>query len=206
MATFGDIFGGAGGIGISALKWFLIVAGGILIICLLGGVAWFFYRRKKWNLDVGVKILRSGGQYKSHEYAKGHYDILSGIVDIKRKGMSVVGMKPFDIKEFLQGSNYLEIVQIGATDYIPVHPDSLDKVTYYDELTKENKEKVIIKLKADLQKRKVWKTYMERSAKARFTLLGFLDKHWRAIEISIILFMLFIGFAVLWARMPSICG
>jgi len=200
-----EFLGSLSSMGWSAMKWFLIILGGLIVLTIFTLIGIWAYRRKKWNLRVEIKLLRSDGQYKDSEQAKGHYDAGAGIVDIKRKGMKVVGMKPFSLSEFIQGSRLLEVLQVGPKEYIPIHPDSFDRINYTDPLTKEVKEKVVMSLKADLQQRKVWKTYMERAAKDRFTIAGFLDKHWRAIEISIILFVMFVGFAILWMKIPK-CG
>lgn len=187
-------------IGWSALTWFLIVAGGLIVISIFGSVAWWALRRRKWNLRVEVKLPRSDGQIINSEKAKGHYDADAGIVDIKRKRMKTIGIKPFDVKKYLQGSNYLEVIQVGAKDYIPVLPKS------YLKLKDKGKEYGIMEIEAQLDKRRTWKNYFERAAKDRFTIYGFLNKHWRAIEISIIVFIMCIGFSILWMKMPTICG
>jgi len=190
-----DFLSSLSGIGGSILTWAIIIIGGLLVLIILGGVGIWAYRRKKWNLRVEIKMPRSDGKIILSEKAKGHYDIEEGIVDIKRKGLKAVGMKPFDIKEFLQGSNFLEVTQLGPKDYIPNHPDG-----YKIFKDKKGNEYAIVDAIANFDSRRTWKNYMERSAKQRFTLSGFLDKHWRSIELGIIIFMLFLGFSVLWMR------
>jgi len=192
-------------VGWSALTWFLIVGGGLIVLGLFGSIGVWALRRRKWNLRVECKLPRSDGRFIGSEKAKGHYDANAGIVDIKRKKMKVIGMKPFDVREYLQGGNFLEVMQIGAKEYVPIHPDSYKTIN-----TKGKKgeliEHKIMEIVADLDKRKTWKTYFERAAKDRFTIFGFLNKHWKAIEISIIVFIMCIGFSILWMRMPTICG
>lgn len=192
----------AGAIGSKTLVITFWVVIGLIVIGVIVGLLIWFYRRKKWNLKVTVKLPRAGKSFIT-EKAKGHYDIKAGIVDIKRKKLKPVGMKPFDVRTFLQGikGNELEVIQIAPNDYLPVVPTSYEKVVDDD-----GNEHCVFEIKADLQKRKTWKTYMERAAKNRFTLVGFLDKHWRSIEIGIITFIIFLGFAVLWMRMPKLCG
>lgn len=99
-------------------------------------------------------------------------------------------------------------MQLSPTDYIPIHPKSYEKVSTSKIVDgkKVSEEFIVLNLETDLLKRKTWKTYMERAAKNRFTIHGFLDAHWRAIEISIIIFIMFIGFAAMWMRLPSICA
>lgn len=180
--------------------------GGLILIILgiLIGAGVWWYKRRKWNLTIGVKLPR-GEILTIGEIAKGHYDVASGIVDIKRKGVASVGMKPFDVREYLQGERYLEVVQLSPTDFIPIHPKSYKKVIAKNKKGEEE-EYCVVEIKTDLLKRKTWKTYMERSAKNRFTLTGFLDAHWRAIELSIIVFIIFIGFSAMWIRLPAICS
>ena len=211
MANITEMFGGMGW---DVLTWVLVAAGGLVVLLLLGSIGWWAYRKKKWNLRVEIKMPRSDGKLIISEKANGHYDSNAGIVDIKRKKMRAVGMKPFDVREYLQGSNFLEVMQVGAKQYIPMHPKSYEKFTtihkYKDKKTKQDVEEetdyYTMKFVADVDKRKTWKTYFERTAKDRFTLLGFLSKHWRAIEISIIVFVMFLGFSIIWMRLPSICG
>ncbi len=222
----GNIGERAGAIGGTILQWILIIGGGLLVLGIFGGIAMWAMKRKKWNLIVEIKMPRNDGQVILRERAKGYFDAKAGVVDIKRKGLRAVGMKPFDVKKYLQGNKYLEVIQISPNEYIPVLPKSYTTVSIKEEFVakvKEGKgkdgkdkfvdkiftrvvESAIMKIEADFGKRKTWKTYMERAAKNRFTIIGFLDKHWRAIEMSIIIFVIFLGLAILWMRMPSICG
>lgn len=211
MANVTDMFGN---LGWSLLTWTLVGVGGLIVLILLGSIGWWAYKKKKWNLRVEIKMLRSDGSMTLSEAAKGHYDAKEGIVDIKRKRMRAVGMKPFDVRKYLQGANFLEVMQVGAKQYIPLNPKSYNKFTtthkYIDKKTKkeveEEREYYTMKFVADTDKRRTWRTYFERAAKDRFTLLGFLAKHWRALEISIIMFVMFLGFSILWMRLPTICG
>ena len=204
-----DIGAKAGDIGSTVITWGLIILGGIIGLGVIGFIVWALLKRKRWNLVVEIKMPRSDGQVILRERAKGHWDIKAGIIDIKRKRLKAVGMKPFKVQKYLQGSNYLEVIQVGPTDYIPILPKSYTKVTTKeknDEGKEVSVEYATLKIETNLEKRRTWKTYMERSAKNRFTIAGFLDKHWRAIEISVILFVIFLGISILWMRMPSICG
>lgn len=207
-----DSFTGTlGRLGTSALTWAIIVIVGVIVLAVLGGVAFWAYKRKKWNLRIEIKIPRNDGTIIASEKAKGHYDIVSGIVDIKRKRLKIVGMKPFDVRKYLQGDNFLEVIQISPNEYLPVLPKSYLELKEEDIKDKEGKvvkgEKyTILDIETNLQKRKVWKTYMERAAKDRFTLWGWLEKHWKALELGLIMFVIFLGFSILWMRLPSICN
>ena len=196
-----------GGIVWGIAKWFIL---GAIVLIVLGAVIWWlvwYYKRKKYFLKVIVKLPRAGGSIFG-EMAKGHYDVRAGIVDIKRNKVKPVAMKPFDVRRFLQGDGTLEVMMLSPTDFIPIDPASYKIVTekYVDNdgNTKEQKYSVF-DIVTDNLKRKTWKNYTERAAKSRFTLEGFLDQHWRAIELGILVFIIFIGFMVLWMRMPTIC-
>lgn len=215
----------AGDIGSTILTWGIIIIGGIVGLGVIGFVVWALLKRKRWNLVVEIKMPRTDGQEILRERAKGHWDIKAGIIDIKRKKLKAVGMRPFKVQKYLQGSNFLEVLQVGPTDFIPILPKSYTTVKNEEYVICRDKDGKIIKdkdgknkvekklieyatleIETNLEKRRTWKNYMERSAKNRFTISGFLDKHWRAIEMSIILFVIFLGISILWMRMPSICG
>ena len=116
----GDIGGKVSAIGSTVLQWVLIVGGGLLVLGIFGAIAAWALKRKKWNLIIEIKMPRNDGQVILRERARGYYDAKAGIVDIKRKKLKAVGMKPFDVKKYLQGTNYLEVIQLSPTEYIPV--------------------------------------------------------------------------------------
>lgn len=182
----------------SLITWGIWGLIGLIIIIGLGVTLYLVLRKKKWNLKVEVKIPRSDGLLINREKAKGHYDVKKGLVSIKRKGVKASEMKPFDVKEYLQGTNFLETIQIGPDDYIPSLPRS------YNKLKVKNKDGIsevaLMDIYTDLGERKQWAFYSSKNAKNRFTLAGFLEKYKWAIETAIILFAIFIGFAALWSK------
>ncbi len=196
-----DITEQAGAVTSKILGWALWIILIVVVLTIAITLIVWLYKRRKWNIKkVIIRLPRAGGTFMT-EIGKGHVDINEGIVDIKRKGLKAVGMKPFDVRIYLQGNNCLEVMQVSPTDYLPILPDSYKELTHTD-----GTKHIVFDIKTDLQKRKTWKNYMERAAKNRFTLAGFLDKHWRAIELSIITFILFLGFSILWMRLPNICA
>lgn len=202
----------ASGIGMKAVNFIIWGVIGIAVLAAAIITSIILYKRKKWNLKIFIKLPRANGLIM-HEKAKGFYDTKSGIIDIKRRGLRAVGMKPFDPKKYLQEGGVLEIMQIGPNDFIPIIPSSYETVESKEEITKivngkqvtevKEVEHVVMKLETTPLARKAWKNYMEREAKNRFTLSGFLEKHWRAIEISIIIFVIFLGFSILWMKLPG---
>jgi hypothetical protein len=172
-----------------------LVYGVIVIAALVAGffVFRYFLTKKNWNLNVWVKIARANG-LMMFERAKGRFDTREGVVDIKRKKLKPVTMKPFDVRDFLQGSNNLEVMMLSPTEFIPIIPKS------YEIMENSKQLYALEHIKTDLGGRKTWKNYAERSLKDRFTLAGFMAKHQFAISIVIIMLGMFIGFSILYSR------
>lgn len=166
-------------------------------------VAIWAKRRKKWNLRVEIKLPRSDGKIINSEIAKGFFSTKEGFVSLKRKGIPAIDMKPFNVSKYLQGTNYLEVLQVGPDDFIPILPKSYQTIRKEKAKEDEQKEFALLEIEGDMGERKQWASNAAEAALNRFTLKGFLDKHWRAIEISIIMLCLFIGFAIVVSQMPS---
>lgn len=180
-------------IGIAAIVLILVVGAIILTVVL--------YKRKKWNLRLEIKLPRSDGKLILSDKAKGYWDAENGWIVVKRKGYRKVPAHPIDPKKWLKGRNFATLIQVGPEDFIVV-----DENTYtiiIDEATGE--ELAVMKIIADVGKRKTWKNYTERMGKKAFTLRGWAEQHQLAITLAIVIFVIFLGFAILWMRMPSIC-
>jgi len=180
--------------------------GGLLILLALGifaGVAIWAKKRKKWNLRVEIKLPRSDGKIINSEKAKGYFDTKNGFVSLKRKGLSPIDMKPFNVNKYLQGSNYLEVLQIGPDDFIPILPKSYTTIIKSDALPNEQKKFGLLEMHGDMGERKQWASNAAESALNRFTLKNFFDRHQFAISIMIIMFGLFIGFAIVLSQLPK---
>jgi len=177
---------------------------GLIVLLVIVGIIIFIvwqYKRKKWNLSLTVKLPRSDGRLVLTEKAKGYWDAKSGWIIAKRKGMKPVHTKPIDPKRWLKGTNSATLIQTGPEDFIIA--DELSYTVFKDV---EGKTWALMDIVADIGKRKSWKTYTERAAKNAFTITSWLQEHWRAIELTVIIFVIFLGFAILWSRLPSICG
>lgn len=197
--TLSDIFGGIGGVGgvFGLLKntGFILLALFVLSIC-VWLVYSFGYKRKRWNLNVEIKIPRSDGKLITAEWGQGHYDNSKGVCFIKRKGKSQVPMKPFDPKVFLQGEKVLTVIQLAPNHYLPCLPESFLEVI--DEET--GIEASVIKIKSDLSESKSWKNSFERDSKQAFSIINLLKEYAPFIGVGIILFMNFAGFAILYSK------
>lgn len=198
----GGMFSGLKSAGSSLVTYALWFLGGLLFLGILTGLLIWNNKRKKWNLRVEIKMPRSDGKIIYSEKAKGHYNTKEGIVTIKRKKLPAIGMKPFDVRTYLQGLDFLGVIQVGPNEFIPIHPKSFNTLSDF----KDGEKYALLDIEADLSKRKVWKQYYERSCAKRYTLLGWLDRHWRAVELGIIIFIILLGMSILWMRMPTICG
>jgi len=149
---------------------------------------------------VEIKIPRSDGLLVNSEKAKGYFDVKEGVVSIKRSRLSPVEMKPFNVNKYVQGDKYLEVLQIGPDDYIPILPKSYTIIINANAKEGEQREFALLEIEGDLGSRRQWAFHAAKNAKNRFTLKGFLDKYQFAIQMAIILFAVFIGFAALWSK------
>jgi len=92
-------------------------------------VAFIIWNKKRWNLDVEIKLPRSDGKIINSEWGKGYFHSKRGVVFIKRPGFSSpkVALKIFDPKRFIQGDKTITVVQLSPVDYRPVLPESFLK-------------------------------------------------------------------------------
>lgn len=218
MANFGEMFskigigkGGGSAGGSFFTNLLVMVIGAIILAVCVGGLWWFLYKRKNWNIKVEVKIPRNiknlrlkDGTYKVYgtlnkEWAKGFYNAKRGVCYIKRAGKKPVPMKPFDIKRFLSSGNILTVIQVGIEDYRPVLDDSYIEV--YDDETGE--EAALIKTRIDTSESKSWKNSFERDAKTAYTIKNWIAEHGALVAMGLVLLMNLIGFAIVIARMPK---
>jgi lipopolysaccharide export LptBFGC system permease protein LptF len=186
---------------LGGMNIFIIIAIAVIVIFggIIGLVLW--YRRKKWNIILSCKIPRSDGKLIYTDVGKGFWDADNGWIMIKRKGYKPVPTRPIDPKKWLQGRNSATVIQVGPQDFIVALEDS------YTVISDENQRQyALMDVIADVGKRKTWKNYTERQAKKTFTLRGWLEAHQMGVTLAIVIFSIFIGFAILWMRMPQICG
>ena len=177
-----------------------------MLIIVLEKVKW---KKNKYNLRVEVKIPRSDGRLVLAEWARGGFNTKKGVVFIKRDKMKEVPMKVIDIRRYLQGSDLLTVIQVGPEDYRPVLNDSwtVHNTVYEDELgNKQTIKESILNIKVDTGEYKAWKSSWDSAAKRAYSLQSFLQQFAVPISIAIVLLACFVGFAIIWTRLPSVCG
>ncbi len=198
----GNIFG--------LIIWIMII--GTLGLLLLGLAAWWWFFKKKWNIRVEFKMIRSDGNYVYGEWGKGYFNAKRGVVFIKRPGMRQpkIAIKIFDIKEYIQGDNLITVIQLSPDDYRPVLPvswtehleeyeeidDKTGKPTGKVELVKE----AVLNIKTETGLNKAWKSAFEEAAKQAYSLKSFFTQFQTPIAIGIVLVCSFVGFAILWTK------
>lgn len=212
MADLGSMFssftGGSSGMIQSAV---IMLVGALVLVMCVGGLLWFFKKRKQYNLRLEIKIPRNIKRVMDNEgneevygtlnkeWGKGFYDAKKGVVFIKRKGKKPVAMKPFDVKRFLSTGNILTIMQVGIEDYRPVLDESYIEV----EDSETGEQGALIRAKIDTSESKSWKNSFEREAKLTYSIKNWIAEHGALVAMGIVLLMNLIGFSIVIARMPK---
>lgn len=200
MAELGGFLGfakGGSGGGFDIANLLTNIGTIILAVIAIGAAGYFVYymayKKRNWNLKVGIKIPRSNGNFYDFEFGKGNYNENKGVCFIKRKGKKAVAMKPFDVKKYVIGKSYLEVVQVSPGEYLPILQESYSHVV--DDTTGE--EAAVVTLKGDLSKSKAWKNSFEREAKTTFSITNLLKEYLPYIGFGIVIMMNFVGFTIL---------
>ncbi len=199
---------------------------------ILAVVYFFVYQRRKWNLKVEIKLVRSDGKIINGEWGKGLYNQKRGVVLIKRPTASMfskpIPIKIFDPKLYMQGSDLITVIQIGPEDYRPVLNESwTEHLVEYEDTDKPLKDgggnplldekgnqlyetisvkESILNIKTDVGTNKAWQNAWEESAKQAFTIQSFLTQFQAPIAVGIVVIACFVGFAVLWTKLSTVCG
>lgn len=231
MAEMGEIVNNllpAGKEATFAMVWIVLII--LLVVGMLGISWWLLFKRARWNLKVEIKLLRSDGKMTIGEWGRGFYNPTRGVVMIKRPGRfsKPIPMKIFDVKKYMQGSDLLTVIQVSAEDYRPILNSSYSKhfITVNDETkplkdeegnpivdsntgkqlyeTKEIEE-YTMDIKTETGKNKAWRTAWEEAAKNAYTISSFLRQYSAPISIGIVVICCFVGFAILWTKLSSVC-
>jgi len=194
--NFNQIVSTTGG---AAMNIILVLVAIVIGLVIAGAIFFFIWNKKRWSLNVEVKLPRSDAKIVNSEWAKGYFDKKLGAVFIKRKGMKKIPIKIFDIRRYLQGSSTITVIQAGIEDYRPVLPYSF--LTYMDDKTREKCS--VLNLKVDNLESKAWRTQFDRASKQAYSLQSFFQQFQTPIAIGIVIICCFVGFAILWSKIPA---
>lgn len=187
--------------GTTMILFIVIGVVAIILICL---AAWLLMFRKRWNLKVEFKMVRSDGRITVPEWGKGQYDAKSGIIWLKRKGMRMKkeGVKAMRLDRYLQGQNTITVVG-NPGNWRIVIPDSFLEVVDTD----TGEEATVITLKTDTREDKSWSTYFERLAGQTFTIQSFMAEYGQFIGWGLILMVViianFVGFSMVLGKLKG---
>lgn len=209
MADFSQIMGSIGGGASSVATWVLIIVAVIVgILLLAGGIFLWWFTKKRYNLRAEIKMVRSDGKIVIGEWGKAMFNSKKGVLYLKRQRMRAIPMKVMDVRRYLQGSDLITVLQLSPTDYRPVINDSWTEsiIEYEDEKGNvvEQKES-ILNIKADTGVNKAWDSAFEVSSKKAYSLASFLTQYAVPLSIAMVLIAVFVGFAIIWTRLPTVC-
>ncbi len=223
MVGWDDITGAIGS-GSSSTIWMmvLIVIGLFVGVIILGIGAWWWIVKHRWNLKAEIKLTRGGGRITSAEWGKAMFNAKRGVCMVKRPGIMQrpVPVKIFDIRKYIQGGNVVTFLQISGDELVPVLNESWeeyeddepmrDKKTgeiLLDEDGRAIHEKAgVINIRVDTGLNKAWKAAWTQAAKQAYSLRSFLTQFQTPIAIAIVILAVFVGFAMVWTRLGSVCG
>lgn len=187
----------------------LLIVVGLVVLVFVGGIGFFIWNKKRWNIKVEIKLPRSDGKIISGEWGKGYFHSSRGVVYIRRPGFMQpkIALKIFDPKRYLQGTDLITVIQLSPVDYRPVLPRSYLEhvVTYKDEETGEIKEvkESVLDIVCDTGHDKAWQVAFDAAAKKAYSLQSFFQQFQTPLSIAIVLVAVFVGIAALWTQMPS---
>jgi len=195
----------------SFLTWAIIIIAVVIVFLLIIGILfWVYWTKRRYNLKVEIKMPRSDGKIILGEWGKGLFNSKRGVLLIKRNKMKPVPVKVVDIRKYLQGVDLITVIQVAPEDYRPVLNDSWTEfiTEYEDEKTHEviQVKDSILNIKVDSGLNKAWKSAWEAASKRAFSLQSFLNQFQTPIAIAIVIVAVFVGIAVLWTKVGSVCG
>jgi len=207
MADIGSVASGLIPQGSSIGLMILIGALMTLVLVIVGLIGFFTWNRKRWNLQVEIKLPRSDGKIINGEWGKGFFSSKRGVVFIKRPGtfQPKIPLKIFDPKRYLQGDRLLTVVQLSPVDYRPVIPDSFleQEVEYKNDKTGKISvvKEALLNIKCDTGHSKAWQQAFDAASKQAYSLKSFMQQFQTPIAIAIVLVAVFVGFAAIWTQL-----
>ncbi len=222
MGILDDVIGPiTSGTGTSIWMFVLIIIGVGVGLVLMGFGGWWYFVKKRWNLKAEIKLTRSDGKLTNAEWGKAMYNAKRGVVMVKRPGsmQKAVAVRVFDIRKYLQGDNIVSFVQIGPEDLRPILNSSWEEYEEDEPMVDSNGKQIkdesgnlvyekaaIMNIKVDTGLNKAWRAAWSQAAKQAYSLRSFFTQFQTPIAIAIVIIAVFIGFAMVWTRLGSICG
>lgn len=228
MAEIGSVVSGLIPQGGSIALMILIGTMMTVVVLIFGVIGFFIWNKKRWNLNVEIKLPRSDGKIVNGEWAKGYFNSKRGVVYIKRSGLlsPKIPLKIFDPKRYLQGDKLLTVIQLSPLDYRPILPESyleheVEYVCDKDYLSEDtglirNKHLIghkkgdvvkikesVLTIKCDTGHSKAWQQAFDQASKQAYSLKSFMQQFQTPIAIAIVLVSVFIGFAAIWTQLPG---
>ncbi len=192
MAAIGDTVTDLLGGSLTTLVIIIPILLFLLFVTVL--VVWFFMK-KKWNLKIEFKMVRSDGRIIIPEWGKGRFDRDAGIIWVKRKKMKPEGIKATDIRKYLQGADTITLIG-NPGNWKIVIPDSFH--TVIDEETGE--EAAVMEIKTDMKEDKPWAIAFERMIGETFTIQSFFSEYGQYLGWGFIMMITvianFVGFSL----------
>ncbi|GAH69890.1 unnamed protein product, partial [marine sediment metagenome] len=222
MPSWGDAFD-AIGTGTGSSIWMIVAIGvGIFVGLLLLGIAgWWWFFKKRWNIKAEIKLTRSGGRLTNAEWGKAMFNAKRGVCFVKRPGIMqrAVPVRIFDIRKYIQGNDIVTFIQVTPEDLRPVLNDSWEEYED-DEPMKDAKGNIItdeegnpvhekasmMNIRVDTGLNKAWRAAWTQAAKSAYSLKSFFAQFQTPIAIAIVIIAVFVGFAMVWTRLGSVCG
>lgn len=187
----------------------MILIGALMVVVLvvISIIGFFTWQRKRWNLQVEIKLPRSDGKIINAEWGQGYFNSKRGVVFIKRPGFfsPKIPLKIFDPKRYLQGDRLLTVIQLSPVDYRPVLPESFLtlEVDYKDDKTGEitTVKESVLNIKCDTGHSMAWQQAFDAASKQAYSLKSFMQQFQTPIAIAIVLVAVFVGFAAVWTQL-----
>lgn len=209
---------GDGGAGFLVLGIIIIVV--LVGLIIVGFAVWWYVAKKRWNLKAEIKLTRSGGNFTSAEWGKAMFNAKQGVCFVKRPGMfeKKIPVEIFDIRKYIQGDNIVTFIQVSAEVLKPVLNKSWEEFEEEEPMRNEKGEIILdaeghpvhekaalMTIRVDSGKNKAWRAAWTAAAKQAYSLRSFFTQFQTPIAIAIVIVAVFIGFAMVWTRLGSIC-
>lgn len=202
-ASLGEIINQAGPTSFNFLSIGIWVMIGLFVLALFISVIGIrVFLKRRWNIIAIIKIPRSDGNFLITEVGKAHYNHRKSKLYIKRpgKGAKKITHEMVDPKKYVQGDNLMEFILLGPDQVMPIGPDSYQVVK-----DSNGEEMAVMKVKTDFLNNKSWYYQSIEEGIDAFTIKSLLQQFQTPIAIAIVLIACFVGFAILWTKLSSVC-